>query len=111
MKMFALNPNMLLAVVSSLHRRIENLEVPMLHGIPDGAEVVDVQYDFMRRSFMVIVSHDSFDEVADGEQIPFADNAWIHFVTVIKLAPGDKIVTKKGAELEAGETSPIYVSQ
>jgi hypothetical protein len=52
-------------------RQPQYIAVPEMSGIPDGADVEWVYACPERRSIAVVVSHPSFPEVPDGEQIPF----------------------------------------
>lgn len=46
---------------------------PTMRGLPSDAEVCGVQYSVARRAWVVLVSHDSFDEVPDGCYAPYVD--------------------------------------
>ncbi len=51
--------------------------VPVVKGPPDGAKVVNVAYDWDRQGLAVIVEHDSFSVVPDGDEIPQGDEPMV----------------------------------
>ncbi len=49
------------------------LKVPVIKELPDGGSIVNVAYDCDRHAIAVIVEHDSFSVVPDGDEIPRGD--------------------------------------
>lgn len=46
------------------------VSLPRFNDLPQGANLHGVNYDWTRNSFWILVSHDSFGRVPDGEEIP-----------------------------------------
>lgn len=44
------------------------------NGVPEGAQVENVTYDYSRDGLVIAVAHESFPVVAAGSAIPFADH-------------------------------------
>jgi len=42
-------------------------------GVPQDVEIVDSGYDREKQLFYLTLHHESFDEVHEGEKIPYAD--------------------------------------
>ena len=69
-------------------------------GLPDGAEVHHVFPDVIRDTLGVVVAHESFDEVPDGEELPvgtgaFSTNLPRQVVRVLPLADSEEDVKEK----------------
>lgn len=45
-----------------------HIEIPAVSGLPDGTVVQGVSYDFARGTISIIVAHESFPEVPEGEK-------------------------------------------
>lgn len=46
------------------------VRLPVIEGVPNDAKVLSVREDIYGRYFRFLISHPSFDEVADGDMIP-----------------------------------------
>lgn len=53
------------------------LYLPVTDEIPDGAVVESVHEDWTRDSWVLVVSHDSYPEVPEGQEIPFSNKPYI----------------------------------
>lgn len=53
--------------------------------VPEGARVRSIHSDFQRMSFILVVEHESFDEVTQGMVIPYADTLAMTLQTVDSL--------------------------
>ena len=99
-KVFQITPRDVLSLLN--WRRGELIGLPVLAELPDGYVVLDIGCDYWSRMFSVIIAHESFDEVPEGDRgpevVPPLEARYECFF------PGDSIeIAKLTAELQAAQ--------
>jgi hypothetical protein len=64
------DPEVILSLLTVLQDAPKYLRVGKVEGLPPGARALDVRHDWQAKMLAVLVEHDSFAPVADGEDIP-----------------------------------------
>ena len=65
--------------------------VPRIRGLPDGFEIVSVEYCWIRQAFLFLVRHESFEVVPYyGAEIPIWNGA-VEFVTYDVITPEERL--------------------
>ena len=54
------------------------------NGIPKGAKVVNIGFDYTTNMIVIVVAHNSFKKVKDGEMIPLLDSVSATFFPDLK---------------------------
>lgn len=73
LKLVRVDPRVILAMMN--RSRFEFLDLPNWPEIPDGTDVLAMYPDQSRRCVVFVVTHPTFPEVADNEEIPLAFDA------------------------------------
>jgi len=78
LKIYTMSRHVLLAVLNGLPNDVHCLPI---HGeIPEGAEVIDVRDDWSRQCLTLIVFHESFPIVPDGNELEIVMDLGRHLV-------------------------------
>jgi hypothetical protein len=67
-----INAQDLITIIGLLGSQLNSVR-PICSNLPAGAIVRGVDYDFGRQSFAVLLEHESFAKVPDGDEIPWLD--------------------------------------
>jgi hypothetical protein len=78
LRRYYVNESCLLDYLRSMEQWPEYVGKTVIKDIPEGATVEGVHYSFDRHCLTVVVGHESFDEVPDGEEIPQAMNGYVN---------------------------------
>lgn len=63
------------------------IHVPLIEGLPEDARVYDVQNDFYSNSFLFLIGSDSFDEVPEGERVPYFEGSFPRKYIAVNVQP------------------------
>lgn len=66
------------------------VHLPKIDGIPEDAKVLSVHHDQMMREMRFFISHPSFDEVPNGQMVPYHTGWNQEFVTAELMPTGDR---------------------
>lgn len=75
-KLLCVEPQFVLGLLDGSLLQHEIIQVPNFRGLPKGAIVKGVQFDFNRNAFVLQVLHKSFPEVPDGQEPPQLFGSW-----------------------------------
>lgn len=83
-KIYTIKKRYALKILSS--RFIKDNDVvmlPIIDELPEGATVHDMHYDWACQSLAVIVMHDSFEDIPDGQDLPRVYDATVTMQTFL----------------------------
>lgn len=85
--------------------------IPVLKGLPDGYRLMAVWYDFHSRLFYFRVQHESFEPVADGQQIPAFQEEITRSIIVLQLTLEQRQIAEPAVKAQEDCDTPIILER
>lgn len=83
LKYIAITPDIIVDILYNHSKYLDGrVIIPIIEGLPENCQVIGVDYDFLIQAFRLVLQHESFEEVPDGEIIPKLGSIGLEFRSV-----------------------------